>query len=116
MLETNDLSYMRDALELLMPDTCSILSKTVTNDGAGGFTESWGTATASTRCRVDFSSGMMPMIGGAIQPFTKLELHVPYDTTLSADNEIVWGGNTYRIEPSSLQSWQTEKVAVIHAV
>jgi len=116
MLDANDLTYMRDALDLLMPDTCSILSKTVTNDGAGGVTETWATATASVSCRVDFTSGMMPIAGGAVQPFTKLELHVPYDTTINADNEIVWNGNTYRIEPASLQSWQTEKVAVIHAV
>lgn len=116
MLGNNDLSYMREALELLMPDTCTILSKTVTVDSSGGVIETWATAYSNVACRVDFTSGMMPLSGGAVQPFTKLEIHVPYDTVINADNEIVWDGVTYRIEPASLQSWQTEKVAVIHAV
>lgn len=113
MLETNDLSYLRDALESLMPDTCTILSKTVTVDSSGGVVETWATVTTSI-CRVDEVSGMMPMEGGGLQPYSKQELHVPYDTVINADNEVIWNGKTYRIDPPTVNSWQSEKVAVIH--
>lgn len=113
MLENTDLSYLRDALESLMPDTCTILSKTVTVDTAGGVIETWGTASTSI-CRVDEVSGIMPMEGGGLQPYTKQELHVPYDTVITADNEVIWNTKTYRIDPPTVNSWQTEKVAVIH--
>ena len=113
MLETNDLSYMRDSLNCLMPDNCTILSKTVSIDVSGGVIETWGTVSTSI-CRVDDVSGIMPMAGGGLQPFTRQELHVPYDTIITADNEIIWNGHTYRIDPPTVNSWQTERVAVIH--
>ena len=44
MLDSNELTAMRDELELALIDPCSIARRTLTADGQGGSTESWAVA------------------------------------------------------------------------
>jgi head-tail adaptor len=105
-LSANELAQMRaDAIEL-MSDTCSILSVAYTRDGEGGLAEVWGTLTASVACRIDYITGREAQIGGAVQPYARARLTVPYDTTLETTNRILADGRTYSVKSvNSGQSW-----------
>ena len=105
MLTNEELSWMRDTLEELMPDTCNILSVTNTSDGMGGYTESWGTATANVSCRLDTVQGSYRDLEGAIQTYQKLVLTVPHDTTLTAENRIEHSSVTYQVIQPTAGSW-----------
>lgn len=104
-LSTDELSGMRAAINQLLPDACYVLTATNVSDGAGGVTVSWGT-TGTTTCRLDVVSGMEQLTGGAIQPYTKYMVSLPYDTTLTQSNRIKVGTNTYSVKSINLgQSW-----------
>lgn len=91
-----ELTAMREAINDLMPDTCSILTITGTSDGAGGYTyAASGTATAS--CRLDLKTGTEKDASGALVPFSSWILSLPYDTTITEQNQVVHGGYTYNV-------------------
>lgn len=102
-----------DMEDATLPDTGNILSVTQTADGEGGYSESWGTATAGVACRVDlFTSrgvgiiGMEQVQAGAIKPYSTWILSVPYGTALTSANRFEHGGNTYNvIEVDAGRSW-----------
>lgn len=105
-IDTAMLTAMRSAIGELLPDTCNVLSVTNTPDGMGGNTQSWGTAGTAIACRLDMQTGMETDVGGAIQPFTRFILSVPYDTTVANANRIEHNSVTYSvISVNTNQSW-----------
>lgn len=101
-----DIAQMRADVLKMLPDTCAILSVAYTRDGEGGLTEVWGTATASVACRLDFKQGRELEVGGAVQPFTRAVLSLPYDTVLATSNRVVVNSNTYAVKSvNDGQSW-----------
>jgi len=105
-LSNAELAGMREAINQLMPQSCDILSVTLTPDGQGGNTEAWGTASASVSCRLDVTTGMEQIAGGGLQPFTRSVLSLPYDTTITQDNRIKIGSNTYAVKTVNIdQAW-----------
>lgn len=115
MLDTNDLEFMRDSIEELFPDTCSILSKTETVDTSGGYTATWGTASV-VACRTDFINGVVQTAGGGLQPFSQLTISVPHDTAVTTDNRVEWNHGVYSISSVTDNSWLIFKQLVVHAV
>lgn len=102
MLPTNELTALRAELEsLTLPDTCAILSRTLSVDTMGAPVETWGTATASVACRLDHKQGGEQIQGGAIQPHYSFTLTLPYDTTITAANRVKHGGVTYSVKAVS---------------
>jgi head-tail adaptor len=101
------LAAMRSAIADLLPDTCVILSITETPDGAGGVTQSWGTLSSGVSCRLDVKSGMEQVAGGALVPYKRTMLSVPYDTTITEAHRVVHSGGTYNViaPPNTGQSW-----------
>ena len=120
MLSNAELTYMRDSIELLLPDTCNILSNTPTADGFGGVTDSWGTASASVPCRLDIvkSNGYNESLqGGKIVSFQETVLSLPYDTTIALDYRVSHGGKIYNVTAVNTgQSWVTVKRATLELV
>lgn len=114
MLNDNDLSFMRESINELLPDTCYILSKTETVDASGGYTATWGTA-SNVACRTDFTNGVMQTAGGGLQPFSQLTISVPYDTEVTTDNRVEWNSGTYTISSVTNNSWLAFKQLVVHA-
>ena len=47
---------MRAVVADMLPDTCNILSESITPDGQGGVTSSWGTVSSTVACRLDDTS------------------------------------------------------------
>lgn len=107
-LSSADLSSMREAIEELLPDTCSIMSITRTSDGQGGWSEAWGTAVGGTAvaCRLDYVSGRTEFTGGAIQPYTGFVMTLPYNATVTTANRLIHNGKTYSITGlDTYKSW-----------
>lgn len=116
-LTARELIQMQADIYDLLPDTCDILSVAYTSDSEGGFAEAWGTATAGVHCRIDYRSGTERMTGGAIQPYNKAVISLPYNTTISATNRIKSGAYTWSIlSLNDGQSWQAVKRAELERV
>lgn len=116
-LTARELMQMQADINDLLPDTCDILTVAYTSDSEGGFTETWGTATAGVKCRIDYRSGTERMTGGAIQPYNKAVISLPYNTTISATNRIKSGAYTWSIlSLNDGQSWQAVKRAELERV
>lgn len=108
---------MRAVVEELMPDTCNILTVAFTADGAGGWSEAWGTVTASVACRIDPISGKEQYAGGAVEPFHRFVLTVPYDTTLLPANRIQHNSFIYNVISVDYdKSWAVSKRAIVERV
>ena len=116
-LTAKELAQMRADIEDLMPDTCDILSVAYTSDGEGGMTEAWGTALADVACRVDYRSGSEKMTGGAIQPYNKAVISLPYTTALTTKHRVkvddfVWAV----LSVNEGQSWDVVRRAELERV
>lgn len=120
MLSTSDLSYMRDVIGDLLPDTCNILSVTETADGMGGVTPTWGTTSAGVACRLDIivsRSDEEQIAGASLRAFQETVLSVPYSTSISTTNRIEHGGYTYDVKATNTdQSWIAVKRATLERV
>lgn len=116
-LTARELAQMQADIEDLLPDTCGILSVAYTADSEGGFAEAWGTATANVKCRIDYRSGRESMTGGAIQPYSKAVISLPYNTAISLTNRVKVGDYVWSIVSiNDGQSWQAVKRAELERV
>jgi len=102
----SEIARIQDDIEAaVLPDTCIIYSVANTDDGEGGYSESY-TAVGTVDCRMDYKSGQEVKVSGAVQAFTGWMLTVPYDTTITAANRVTHGGHTYSIQAvSDTGSW-----------
>ena len=118
-IDSTMLTAMRDAIETMLPDTCNILSVTLTPDGMGGNTETWGTASSGVACRVDLiTNDTYELVkGAALQSYPRYMLSVPYDTTLAVENRIEHNSITYAVvKVNTSQSWKAVGRAVLELV
>ena len=84
VLSSSDLAQIRaDVLDLL-PDTGYILSSSLAPDGAGGYTETWGTA-GTVAYRLDPIRQRESVAGGAVTPFHSFILTLPYNTAIEPE-------------------------------
>lgn len=98
-LTSAELTAMRTAVEDLLPDTCNILESTLTADGQGGNTEAWGTLSGGTAvdCRLDSKTAAEGVAGGELQPYHAYILTLPNGTTITTDNRVEVGSNTFNV-------------------
>lgn len=116
-MEDKEMEQMREAIRELYPDRCNLLTVTRTTDGAGGYTEAWGTATRNVPCRIDQVSGSERLTDGSTRAFTSLELALPYDTTITETYRVEHEGNTYHVLNANLdQSWQLERLVLLERI
>lgn len=112
-----ELTDIRSAIEDLLPGTCNILSATRTSDSQGGYTETWGTATADLSCRIDNVSKSEQLFGGVIQPFTGFVLSLPWDTTITTAHRVEIGSTYYNVRGvDNGKSWNAVVRALIEEV
>lgn len=106
MLTDKDLLYMRQTLNETLPDTCNLLTVTLTSDGQGGYTEAWGTAVSSVACRLDYKVGDERVFGSSVKPYTGWMVTLPYDKTATNEYRIEVGSTTYSVEAvDNNKSW-----------
>ena len=110
MLTSAELQFMRESIEQLLPDTCTILNNPVdVSNEEGGVVRTWGTV-VNVPCRLDMKSSSEPTIGGAVQMFTGYMLSLPYDQTIDEVDEVVINSIQYAVTSiNSEQSWRAVK-------
>lgn len=103
MLSNAELTAIRADINQLLPDTGYILSVSNTPDGAGGVSESVGTA-STVSYRLDpktstyYSDGSESVKAGALMPFHSFMLTLPYDTNINTNNRFKdKDGNIYNV-------------------
>lgn len=116
MLTIAELAFMRESINLLMPDTCTIKSVTLVSNEEGGMVETWAT---SDTClgRLDMRTSSAPVLGGAVQEFTGYMLSLPYDTVIDTTNRVVIDSVTYAVTSiNDGQSWKAVKRVTLEVV
>ena len=120
MITADELTQMRSDVQDLMPDTCNLLTVTDVPDGYGGVTSTWGTASASVKCRIDNASNTTygeQMVANGVQPFSRWILSVPYGTTMTEAMRVQVGSDTYNVTMVDVdKSWPVVERAVLEAV
>jgi hypothetical protein len=110
---------MRTALDELLPDTGNILSATQTPDGQGGYTTTWGTASANVACRLDpgRKQNYEAVAGAVLAPYSWWQLSLPYDVTITEQNRFEVNGVTYNVvHVDNGKSWALNRRAVLTRV
>lgn len=120
ILSNAQITLARTTLETSFPDTCNILSVTLTSDGQGGNTEAWGTATASVSCRLDPVPGLVgreSMTGQASQDYKVYILTVPHSTTITEAHRIEVNSNTFSVTSvDRAKSWALDRRAIVERI
>ena len=100
-LTTKELTSIRADVNDLLPDTGYIITVAETADGMGGNSEGTSIAAGGTTSyRIDpetfqrLRSGEM-VYSGALQPFHKFILTLPYDTTITTNNRFLGKDGDY---------------------
>jgi len=95
----------------------NILSVTRTSDGQGGFTETWGTATANLNYRLDPVRGQEQLAGGAILPQFTYVLSLPHGTTITEANRFETDADTYAVRSVDAdKSWSGQVRAYVERI
>src|SRR5512146_3162744 len=110
-----DLTWMRAAINELLPGTAYVLTCSYVSDGGGGLTETWGTA-GTVDCRLDAWSGNEVLTGGAVQPFHRYRMTVPYDTTLTTADRVQVDGIDYAVKSVDNGSWKLDLRAIVEKI
>lgn len=121
LLSAADLEMMRGIIEETLPDTCNILSESLTSDGQGGVTSTWGTATANAACRLDLQTdtrfGDLVQAGGALRKQQRPVLSLSHDVTIEAGNRVEIGGATYTVISTNVNtSWKAVARATLELI
>ncbi len=121
LLTDADLTFMRDTIEEMFPDTCTILSEAIAADGQGGQTSTWGTVSSSVACRFDEQqqrgSNLLVPAGAALRESHRYTLSLPHDTVISAHDRVEIGTDTYHVvSVNAGVSWQAVTRAVLELI
>jgi SPP1 family predicted phage head-tail adaptor len=83
-LSTSELAQIRADVLTLLPDTGYLLTLSMAPDGAGGISETWGTA-GTVAYRLDPIRQRESIAGAALTSFNMYQLTLPHDTTVTAE-------------------------------
>lgn len=118
-LSSNQLTRMRNELEVLLPDT-AIMEEPVNSSAGGGFTTStWtpvtdGTVACSLHPLTSGSRGQDVVMASQEQIEVMYQLTIPYDAPLKADYRVNVGSNYYQVlRFEGEHSWRTDKRAIV---
>ncbi len=120
-----ELARIQDDLEAVaLPDTCNILSLTRTSDGQGRWTETWGTATANVKCRLDsqasrglVTAGAEQVVSASLKPYSDWVITLPHDTIITEANRVQVGSDTFNVTAVDKgQSWGVNVRAMLEKV
>lgn len=107
LLTMAELLQIRSDIEAYtLPDNCTIMVVTRTGDGAGGWADTWGTATAGVACRLDPLVGQENTGAGATRDFQRYILTVPNGTTINEAQRVIKGSETFNVINVDAKSWQ----------
>ena len=109
LIDSYTIAQIRADQLAALPDTCTILSPTVTVLATGHQREGWGTVAASVACRMR-PEGVVSerLTAEQIAAPQSYVLSLAYDGTLAAGYHVLYGGGTYEVTGAiSTTSWDT---------
>lgn len=119
-LTNKELTSIRADINDLLPDTGYIIARTETPDGMGGQTVSTSVvANGTVSCRLDtrminMLKGNESVAGAALRSFQQLILTLPYDTTITTNNQFLKDGQLYNvISIDTDKSWKASVRCVL---
>jgi hypothetical protein len=120
MLTQRQLAKMRRVANRLLPDTATILRRTMVDDGAGG-EEATYNAIGATLCRfsaVDIKTRIKDqMTAGRIQSNEGFLMSFPHDADIQETDRLAINGNTYDvISAGDKRSFEVNKRFIVKRV
>tara|TARA_Y100001951_G_C11130889_1_gene178169 strand:- start:53 stop:433 length:381 start_codon:yes stop_codon:yes gene_type:complete len=110
LLQTGDVAYMRYEASKALPDTVSILRRTLESDKQGGFSESWAIAYENIPARIAFISSAEKFAVGREDVDVRFTVTVAYNQSLEQSDRISHGEDTYEVvSVTSSRSWDISK-------
>lgn len=111
MFTAAELAEMRATTLASLPDTCTIQTKSIADDGQGGQTESYATSASGVACRVKADNIRVAEIiaqdGVRLQQtYTATFAH---DRVLNKTDRIIWNAKTLEVITEKSNSWQLHK-------
>ncbi len=117
MISTSDLAMMRDIIDETLPDTCNILGESLTSDGQGGVTSTWGVTAGTIACRLDSvakSNQGLTLVGESVRPEREYTLSLPYNTAIAPGDRVEIGAYTFTTTSVNEGiSWEAVKRATL---
>lgn len=120
MLTAEELRVMREAVNELLPNVCSILTASRAPDGQGGYTETWGTALSGVHCRLDPGrrENRELVAGAVLAPYSWWQLTLPHDAEITEGQRVeIAGDGVYDvIFVDTAKSWRVTTRAYLARV
>lgn len=98
-LSTQELAQLRTAAENYLSDTCTIRKVTRSDDGQGGFTETWSDRASGVACRLASvrSQRSERPEGEQLAAYSRWVLTIPHDQAIEESDRVVHDGETYEV-------------------
>ena len=97
LLQTMDLAYMRAEIQMALPDTVSIIRRSITSDQQGGYSEACGDAYQNVSARILISGGGESVSEGQQSTRPDGTLTVASSQSVEQTDRIVHASGTYEI-------------------
>lgn len=116
-ITAGQLSFMRNQVAEMLPDTGTILSGTPIYDGQGGSKPGWAGTTAID-CRIDVVNGREALQGGGYKTYQKTILTLPYNATITPGSRFAYLSDQYNVVAvsGSDRSWNVSVRAELEKV
>lgn len=117
-----ELTSIRNDIEQLLPDTCTIQQLTESQNDIGEPIRTYSTRAADVSCRVDPESGFdsFEYLGGfqdLLKYTGRFILTLPHDQTIERSDRVVVNGETFEIvEVDDSKSWKASVRCVLQLV
>ena len=110
LLQTGDLTYLRNEIQVALPDTVTIRRKAMTQDGQGGFTEAWGDAYQNVSARLAAPSGSERIAQERQDSLITTTITLPYAQNVEPTDRIIHPDGSFEVLSVNVhQSWGTAK-------
>ena len=116
-ITVSQLSFMRNQVAEMLPDSGTVLTRTLTSDGQGGNSETWA-GTTSIDCRVDVVNGRERLQGGGYKSYQKTILTLPYNATITPGSRFAYLSDQYNVVAvsGSDRSWNVSVRAELEKI
>src|SRR5262245_7062996 len=121
MITAGELAIIQGDAQQAMPDTATILRRTLTSDSQGGQTQSYSSVGTSV-CRLAFFGGNRPVIpdteqAGKIDPKERYIATLPYNASILETDRLTINSVTYEIVSAlPTRSYETARRLLVKRV
>lgn len=111
-LSAGDIAAMRDTTEGYLPETCSIMRRTVTPDGRGGSAITWATLAAGVPCRLSPQTTRVQaeqVVAGKQSAVTRWTITIAAATAIAVTDRVQIGSRIFDVDTVTARSWELSR-------